>query len=275
MVYGVDARDIWSFDGSNFVGIGNQRVKNWFYDNLDPANYDRVFMESNTQKNQIEIYFPDENSTNGVPNKMISYRYDIDCWNAPRDVDDATLACESPIWLDSTDSSLPYWTPNKGSRTTVYARGVADSRLIQKDQGFAWYDDTPIVSEFRRDNIKLLPDYSGKLLVHRILPEVVNLGAYPDSFDDELPVDPETSTHKGNITVTIEGANSVGSAPTAKTPVTIPVDANGNTISQSPWAQINQNAFRVNSLILSNTSNNDIWMCSAATWQYTQTEDDH
>jgi hypothetical protein len=275
MVYGVDARDIWSFDGSNFVGIGNQRVKNWFYDNLDPANYDRVFMESNTQKNQIEIYFPDSDSVNGVPNKMISYRYDIDCWNAPRDVDDATLACESPIWLNSTDSSLPYWTPNKGSRTTVYARGVENSKLIQKDQGFAWYDDTPIISEFRRDNIKLLPDYSGKLLVHRILPEVVNIGAYPDSGDDELPVDPATSTHKGNITVTIEGANSVGSAPTAKTPVTIPVDANGNTISQSPWAQINQNAFRVNSLILSNTSNNDIWMCSAATWQYTQTEDDH
>jgi hypothetical protein len=275
MVYGVDARDIWSFDGSNFVGIGNQRVKNWFYDNLDPDNYDRVFMESNTQKNQIEIYFPDANAVNGVPNKMISYRYDLDCWNAPRDVDDATLACESPIWLNSTDSSLPYWTPNKGSRTTVYARGVENSKLIQKDQGFAWYDDTPIISEFRRDNIKLLPDYSGKLLVHRILPEVVNIGAYPDSGDDELPVDPATSTHKGNITVTIEGANSVGSAPTAKTPVTIPVDANGNTISQSPWAQINQNAFRVNSLILSNTSNNDIWMCSAATWQYTQTEDDH
>ena len=279
-VYGLDARDIWVFDGNDFQGLGNQRVKNWFYDQLDPKYVQRLFMEVNTQKNQVEIYYADKDVAQsgpleGVPNKMLSYRYDIDCWNAPREIDAATFACESPIWLDSTDSSLPYWTANEGSRCVVYARGEAGSTLVQKDQGFAWYDDDPITSVFRRDNIKLLPEYSGKLLVHRILPEVVNMGAYPDSGDDELPVDPATSTHKGNITVTVEGANSVGSAPTAKTPVTIPVDANGNTISQSPWAQINQNAFRVNTIQLSNTSNNDIWMCSATTWQYTQTEDDH
>ena len=274
LVYGVDARDIWVFDGNDFTGIGNQRVKNWFYDNLDPANYDRVFMEVNSQKNQIEIYYPDANAINGVPNRMLSYRYDIDCWNAPREVNEATMACESPIWRTVADSSLPNYENNLGSRTVVYARGVANAQLLQKDQGFAWYDDTAIESRFRRDNIKLLKDYSGRLMVHRILPSVVNLGAYPDSTDDELPIDPATSTHKGNITVTIEGANSVGSAPTVKTPVTIPVDANGGTNAANPWAQINQNAFRVNSIELSNTSNNDIWMCTAATWQITQVEDD-
>ena len=30
LVYGVDARDIWVFDGNDFQGLGNQRVKNWF-----------------------------------------------------------------------------------------------------------------------------------------------------------------------------------------------------------------------------------------------------
>ena len=282
LVYGVDARDIWVFDGNDFTGIGNQRVKNWFYDQLDPEYYDRVFMEVNSQKNQIEIYYTtkpgDASPTNpiidGVPNRMISYRYDLDCWNAPREVYSATMACESPIWREIDDSALPNWENDLGSRTVVYARGVEDSQLLQKDQGFAWYDDEAIVSRFRRDNIKLLKDYSGRLMVHRILPSVVNLGAYPDSGDDELPIDPATSTHKGNVTITIEGANSVGSAPTAKTPVTIPVDANGGTNAQNPWAQINQNAFRVNTLEISNTSNNDIWMCTAATWQITQVEDD-
>jgi hypothetical protein len=274
LVYGVDARDIWVFDGNDFTGIGNQRVKNWFYDNLDPANYDRVFMEVNSQKNQIEIYYPDANAINGVPNRMLSYRYDLDCWNAPREVDEATMACESPIWRTVADSSLPNYENNLGSRTVVYARGVTNSQLLQKDQGFAWYDDQAITSRFRRDNIKLLKDYSGRLMVHRILPSVVNLGAYPDSTDDELPIDPATSTHKGNLTVTIEGANSVGSAPSVKTPVTIPVDADGATNAANPWAQINQNAFRVNTLELSNTSNNSIWMCTAATWQITQVEDD-
>ena len=268
MVYGIDARDVWVFDGQDFTGLGNQRVKNWLFDKLDPAYYDRVFMEVNSQRSQIEIYYPDADAVDGVPNKMLSYRYDLDCWNSPRDVSSATMACESPVWEFNT----PNYDPFLSSRTVVYAQGVEDSQLVQKDQGYEFINNTPIVSEFRRDNIKLLKDYSGKLMVHRILPEVVNLGAVQGT-DNELPVDPATSTNKGNITVTIEGANSVGSSPTAKTPVTIPVDANGSA-SQNPWAQINQNAFRVNSIELSNTSDNDIWMCSATTWQITQVEDD-
>jgi hypothetical protein len=150
----------------------------------------------------------------------------------------------------------------------VYARGVEDAQLIQKDQGYSFVTSNAnpngdIESSFRRDNIKMLPNYSGKMMVHRILPEVVNMG------NDELPVYPST----GNITVTIEGSNSVGSEPTSITPVELAIDANGNA-GANPWAQINQNAFRVNTLELSNTSNSDIWMCSATTWQYTQVEDD-
>jgi hypothetical protein len=146
-----------------------------------------------------------------------------------------------------------------------------------KDQGFEYLGGAPIESYFRRDNIKLLKDYSGKLMVHRILPEVVNLGADPFTDDDERPVDPATSTNKGNITVTIKGANSVGSAPSDRNggiiAVTIPIDADGSQ-NKNPWAQINQNAFRVNTLELSNSSNNSVWMCSATTWQVTQVEDD-
>jgi hypothetical protein len=106
-------------------------------------------------------------------------------------------------------------------------------------------------------------------MVHRILPEVVNIGAEPFTGTDELPITPGP----GNITVTILGANSVGSAPTVKTPVELAVDANGNA-GANPWAQINQNAFRVNSIELSNASNTDVWMCLATTWQITQVEDD-
>ena len=265
-VYGVDARDIWVFNGQEFEGLGNQRVKNWFYDELDPAYYDRVFMETNTQKSQIEIYYPDSDAVNGVPNKMLSYRYDIDCWNAPRTVSNATMTCESPIWIGTASLT--------GSRAVVYARGVSNRKLIQKDQGFNFIGTNTgtvvvIDSEFRRDNIKILPNYTNKLLVHRVLPEVVNLGAAPDSASDELPLYPSP----GQITVTIEGANSVGSTATAITPVTLYVDANGNP-NHDPWAQINQNAFRVNTIVLSNSSTSTVWHCSATTWQIAQTEED-
>lgn len=260
MVYGVDSRDIWVFDGNDFTGLGNQRVKNWFFDQLDPLYVERIFMEVNTQRNQVEIYYTSKDANpadGGVPNKMISYRYDLDIWNAPRDVSQATFACESPIWY-SDASTLPTWAFNQGSRTVIYARGKANQPLVQKDQGYSFIDGAAISSRFRRDNIKLLPNYSGKMMVHRILPEVVNLS------NNELPMYPST----GNLSVTIEGANSVGSAPSVKTPIAMAIN------TENPWTQINQNAFRVNTIELSNSSNTTIWMCSATTWQFTQVEDD-
>jgi hypothetical protein len=269
LVYGVDARDIWVFDGQDFQGLGNQRVKNWFYDKLDPEYYDRVFMEVNSQRSQVEIYYYSYDITRpsliaGVPNFMLSYRYDIDCWNAPRQVSSATFSCEAPI----QEYNSPNWKPLLSSRTVVYARGVAESSIVQKDQGYSFINDAPINSRFRRDNIKLLKDYSGKLMVHRILPEVVNIGAISNQ-SNEIPLYPSP----GDITLTIEGANSVGSEPTAKASVTLAIDANGNN-NNNPWAQIDQNAFRVNTIELSNSSNTDVWMCSATTWQITQVEDD-
>jgi len=266
-VYGIDSRDIWVFDGNDFQGLGNQRVKNWFFDQLDPDYVQRIFMEVNTQKNQVEIYYTSKDADpadNGVPNKMLSYRYDLDSWNAPRDVSQATFAVESPIWYGHDGSTIPEWDYHEGSRTVVYARGKTNQQLVQKDQGYSFIEGGEIESVFRRDNIKMAPNYSGKTMVHRILPEVVNMGASIDSSNNNLPLYPST----GNVSITIEGANSVGSDPSVRTPVTMPID------TDNPWCQINQNAYRVNSIEISNTSNTDVWMCSATTWQFTQVEDD-
>ena len=105
-------------------------------------------------------------------------------------------------------------------------------------------------------------------MVHRILPELVNLGANLNQ-SNELPLYPAP----GKVLVTIEGSNSVGSTASQITPVLLSVDANGNT-GNNPWAQIDQNAFRVNSLILSDISTSTIWHCSNMTWQISKTEED-
>lgn len=261
LVYGVDARDIWVFDGTDFQGLGNQRVKNWFFDQLDPQYYDRVFMEVNSQKNQVEIYYPDSNATSGVPNKMISYRYDLDVWNAPRLVDSATFACESPIWTTADEGVN--WNSNLGSRTVVYARGVTDSKIVQKDYGYE-IAGSAIHSYFKRSNIKLLKEYSGKLMVHRLLPETVNIGGIPFTGDYNKQVTEST----GNVSVTIDGAESVGQSPVQTTELTMTLN------TSNPWLQPNQNSHRVNTITIENTSNTDIWMTTATTWQYTQVEDD-
>jgi hypothetical protein len=333
------------FNGQSFEGIGNQRVKNYFFNELDPRYVDRVFMIMNTQKNQVEIYYPTIDATLGLPDRMISYRTDLQIWNPPRQVYNATFASESPVWTGRTATYSPltpvvvsssgtgarftafvqgtqylvtvatagtgyavgdtlkilgtsvggsttandisitvmevdasggieyiratgnadgYNTFNPGSRCIVYARGVTNTKPVQKDQGYANVDSNAIDSEFERTNIKIIKDYSGKVMVHRILPEIVNLS------DTGLPlVEGSTGASRiGSVTVGVSAANSVGQ--TAQFISSQDVDTN----TDSPWAQINQNAYRVNTLTLSNKSNSNIWSCAATTWQYTQVEDD-
>jgi hypothetical protein len=256
IVYGVDARDIWVFDGNKFVGLGNQRVKNYFYSNLHPAYTDRVFLENNTQKNQIEIYYPSLASTDGWCDQMISYRYDLDCWNPPREVYHASQATEAPVYQEFPDSTVGF---NQASRTMVYCSGVDDSttnRLIQKDRGHTFLGNVAISSEFRRDNIHLVDKYSEQLMVHRILPEVNNLSQQG-----------LVTTSTGNIQIDLGGSDSTGQQTTFKPVVNMSID------TCDPWTQIDQNVYRINSVRISNTSSTDTWICPAITWQFTRTQD--
>jgi hypothetical protein len=151
------------------------------------------------------------------------------------------------------DSSYDF---NQASRTVTYSRGVASSQLVQKDIGHTFVGNVAIASSFQRDNIHLLPNYSEQLLVHRILPEVNNLN------ERGLP-----TTSTGTITIQVGGANSVGAAPTFKPAVTMTIDTN------NPWTQIAQNAYRVNSVKITNTSSQETWICPGITWQFTPTQD--
>ena len=101
-------------------------------------------------------------------------------------------------------------------------------------------------------------------MVHRILPEVVNLN------DRGLPLYPDQAgtSRIGSVTVGVSAANAVGQTPQLISSTAV------DTNTDSPWSQVNQNAFRVNTLTLSNKSNTNIWLCSATTWQFTQVEDD-
>ena len=147
----------------------------------------------------------------------------------------------------------------------VYAKAATGKKLIQKDQGYRFVDDQVINSTFRRDNIRLVPDYSSKTLVHRILPAIVNLK------EDNAPIDPAVDTTLiGNVYGTLEGANSVGQPAQTVVSYSIATD------TDEPWIQINQNAHRVNTIELTNdiTTPDTIWMCNAITFQFTETEDD-
>jgi hypothetical protein len=241
VVYGLDARDIWVFDGGNFQSLGNQRVKNWFYSEINQNYLNAIHMVNNTGKNQIEIYYPDQSST-GYCNRMLSYRYDLNIWNAPREVANAIHAYESPTWTGNI--------ANLATRTVVYGRGgLQNAQLVQKDVGNVFVSNignVAIQSTFERNNISLADSYSKKVQIHRILPEI---------------------TGTGTANITVGGADSVGAATVYKPTGTFTIS------TTSPWVQIDQNDVRTVSIKLQGNSQVGSWETTAINWQVSVIED--
>jgi hypothetical protein len=244
-VYGIDARDIWVFNGSEFASLANQKVKDYFFQNLSPVYADRLFMVNNTQKNQIEIYYPDLTST-GWCNKMLSWRYDLQVWNAPKDIANAVMGTEGPRWVDSSPDYF-----NLNSRAVVYAQGLSGSKLIETSIGNSFINTGAIDAQFERTNVALQTDkgpvpYSNKVYIHRLLPEIAGTG---------------------KISITVGGANS-----TAQTPVygqTGVTDIDTDT----PWVTTQQNSVRTVAIKFGSNDATDTWKISAMNWQATVTED--
>lgn len=242
-VYGVDARDIWVFDGTSFTSLGNQKVKDYFFSNLSSVYSDRVFMVNNTQKYQIEIYYPDTTST-GWCNKMLSYRYDLNIWNAPKDIQNACMGAEGPVF---TGSDFKYV-----SRCVTYApAGQDNQQLIQTGIGNSFINDAPIPALFERNNMVLQTDkgpvpYSSKVYIHRVLPEVAGTG---------------------ELKITVGGANSTAQDPTYGQTGRMYID------TDNPWVTTQQNAVRTVSVKVESNDATDTWNATAINWQATIVED--
>jgi hypothetical protein len=241
-VYGLDARDIWMFDGSNFISLGNQKVKDYFYSNLNPTYFDRVFMVNNTQKYQIEIYYPDLTST-GWCNKMLSYRYDLQIWNAPKTIQNASMGTEGPKVVSGAF--------NLASRVTTYARANSTSqKLIQTGVGNSFVG-AAIPCRFERNNMTMATDkgpvpFSSKIYAHRLLPEI---------------------SGTGKIDITVGGANSTAQTPKYGQTGQTRID------TDTPWVTTQQNAVRTLSVKIESDDATDHWNLTAMNWQATIVED--
>jgi len=242
-VYGVDSRDIWVFDGSDFAPLGNQKVRDYFFRNLNTTYSDRIFVVNNTQKNQVEIYYPNLTST-GWCNEMLSWRYDLNIWNAPKDIANACNACEGPVF---TGGAFKY-----ASRTVTYAQGgSADKKLVQTGRGNSFINSTPIPCLFERTNLSLQTaegpvPFSSKVYTHRILPEIAGTGT---------------------INITVGGANSTAQTPTYGEKQVVSI------VTDNPWVPTQQNSVRTVSVKVESNDATNAWNLTALNWQTTITED--
>ena len=242
-VYGVDSRDIWVFDGSNFTSLANQKVRHYFFNNLNTTYSSRIFVINNTNQYRIEIYYPDLNST-GWCNKMISWRYDINVWNPPRDVQNACSATEAPLYTGSAF--------NLASRNVSYAKGSSPSSKIVETGTGTSFDGQPIPTLFQRDNMFFTDPkgnpvpYSSSVYVHRVLPEIAGTGT---------------------IDVTIGSAKSTAQTPIYGDKVTMSV------VTDTPWVTTTQNKGRTVSMKVESNNATDAWNITAMNFQTTVAED--
>ena len=241
-VYGVDSRDIWVFNGSDFAPLGNQKVRDYFFRNLSTTYSDRIFMINNTQKNQIEIYYPDLTSS-GWCNQMLSYRYDLQIWNAPKDIANACMGAEAPIYTGGVFKFA--------SRTVTYAPAGASSKLIQTNIGNSFINSAAIPASFERNNMVLQGSqgpvpYSSKVYIHRVLPEIAGTGV---------------------INITLGGANSTAQ------PATYGQTGYVNIVTDNPWVTTQQNNVRTVSVKVESNDATDAWNLTALNWQATVVED--
>jgi hypothetical protein len=251
VVYGVDARDIWAFDGSQFVSLANQKLKNYFYSNLNPNYISAVHVVNNTKKNQVEIYYPSLNST-GYCDQMLSWRYDLKVWNAPKTINNSAMAVEAPVYNTTTS------TFNLSSRCTVYApnTGAGGLQLIQTGQGTS-FSGNAINCLFERDNLTLLDgegnpiSYPHRLYVHRLFPEISTT----------------TPSNAPYIYITLGGANS-----TAQTP-TFGDTEQCHIVTNDPWVTTTQNDVRTVALKFGTNDATNTWNMTAMTFLSTIVED--
>jgi hypothetical protein len=202
-----------------------------------------MFVVNNTQKNQVEIYYPDLTST-GWCNKMLSYRYDLKIWNAPKDIANACMGCESPVY---TGGAFKF-----ASRCVAYGvGGTASSKIIQTGQGNSFINSGAINALFERNNLVLQTEegavpYSSKVYIHRLLPEVAG---------------------SGNLNITVGGANSTAQAATYGATEVVAVS------TDNPWVTTQQNNVRTVSVKVESNDATNAWNLTALNWQTTITED--
>ena len=173
---------------------------------------------------------------------MLAWRYDLNVWNAPKDVQGACNACEAPVY----SSGFQY-----ASRCVAYGRGgVSSAQLVQTGQGNS-FSGSAISSLFERNNVVLQTEkgpvpYSSKVYIHRALPEIAGTGT---------------------VDITLGGANS-----TAQTPV-YGQTGNVSIVTDNPWVTTQQNSVRTVSIKVESNDAIYAWNLTAMNWQASVVED--
>jgi len=112
----VGANDIYSFAGNpgNIQTLAGKRIKEYFYNNLNPIHERQLFTLQNHQETEIWICYPTLSSIGGECNEALIWNYRDNTWTI-RDLNNVTAGDVGPIKGGGIPSATLAITGNSGN----------------------------------------------------------------------------------------------------------------------------------------------------------------
>jgi len=101
--------DIYLYDGTNFISIADERVKETFFDNVNRTTYDKVFCAFYHKTQEVWLCYPEAGNLDC--NKALVFNVEDNTWSQ-RDIPDSRCAVFAVVDRSSsyTWATLPYAT---------------------------------------------------------------------------------------------------------------------------------------------------------------------
>ena len=165
----VGSNDIYIFSGNpgNIVSVADTRVRDYFYNNLNNAQANKLFVLRNQQQDEIWINYPKGAST--VCNEALIYNYRLNNWTV-RDLNGVVSGVIAPVkgsgnnerpWTTSTvsfDKLFPVFaqvctsgTSNSGS--SILAADIGYTHRVLDNS------DDPYTSYLERNTLSITPEF--------------------------------------------------------------------------------------------------------------------
>ena len=168
----VGSNDIYLFSGNpgNITSTADAKVRDYFYNNLNPAYADNLFLLDNKANDEIWINFPTLTST-GKCNQALIYNYKLNNWTI-RDLNGVISGVVAPIVGDNTSGSDRPWAtsiinPNKQfpvlAQVPTSNTSNSAASILAADVGYTMRSlanaNTGYTSLLERNTLSITPEF--------------------------------------------------------------------------------------------------------------------
>ena len=158
----IGSQDIYVFGGhpGSIQSLSDQRVRRFFFDNLNPLHNQRMFTFRYSQRDEIWICYPTTASIRGECDQALIWNYRQDIWTI-RDLTSAVAGAVGPVPGGGLPTSTNSFTgANTGSLESIQA-GIREQQTLQfPDRTIQIENDHAGVNSIYDINVQNLADFN-------------------------------------------------------------------------------------------------------------------